>query len=358
MNYFLALFVCFAFILQTSCSTNTEEAVAVEKIPVKFVVVSMFEYGEVTGDKPGEFQLWVEQAGLDKTLPFPLGEYELRMNDQGVLGICVGGGIPNATASIMALGLDTRFDLSKAYWLIAGIAGGDPQDMSLGSAAWATSVVDGDLVYEIDAREIPEDWPYGMIPLGGRKPADAPEDIYTGWTLDTIKFDLNADLANWAYALTKELELADGDEIKEFRKQFSGYPKASQPPFVTMGETLSASTYWHGKYMNQWANDWVALYAGADKNFMTSNMEDSGTLTALMRLARTGLVDGQRVMVLRTASNFTMAPTNKSSTWSATAPYPDQGFPAIQSAFTVGHTVLEEIVGNWSQYESTLPASE
>ena len=130
MNYFLALFVCFAFILQTSCSTNTEEAVAVEKIPVKFVVVSMFEYGEVTGDKPGEFQLWVEQAGLDKTLPFPLGEYELRMNDQGVLGICVGGGIPNATASIMALGLDTRFDLSKAYWLIAGIAGGDPQDMN------------------------------------------------------------------------------------------------------------------------------------------------------------------------------------------------------------------------------------
>ena len=38
--------------------------------------------------------------------------------------------------------------------------------------------------------------------------------------------------------------------------------------------------------MNQWANDWVKLQAGKDANFMMSNMEDSGTLTALRRLSR------------------------------------------------------------------------
>jgi purine nucleoside permease len=52
----------------------------------------------------------------------------------------------------MALGMDPRFDLSKAYWLVAGIAGIDPADGSLGSAAWAEWVVDGDIGYEIDAR--------------------------------------------------------------------------------------------------------------------------------------------------------------------------------------------------------------
>ena len=62
-------------------------------IPVKVVVVTMFENGEVTGDKPGEFQFWIERLSLDKTYQFKLGEYDLRMNDQGVLGICVGGGI-------------------------------------------------------------------------------------------------------------------------------------------------------------------------------------------------------------------------------------------------------------------------
>ena len=76
-------------------------------------------------------------------------------NDEGVLAVCTGGGIANATATIMALGQDPRFDLSKAYWLVAGIAGGDPEDTSLGSAVWAEHVVDGDLLYEIDAREIP-----------------------------------------------------------------------------------------------------------------------------------------------------------------------------------------------------------
>lgn len=331
---------------------------AEEKIDVKVVVVSMFENGEVTGDRPGEFQLWVEGRKLNTVLDFPLGEYDLRMDENGVLAICIGGGIPNATASIMALGMDSRFDLSKAYWLIAGIAGGDPTDLSLGSAAWASHVVDGDLVYEIDAREIPSKWPYGMIPLGGKEPADTPSDIYTGWSLNTIHFSLNKPLATWAFQQTKDLKLEDGIEIAEFRKQFSDYPNAIRPPFVTMGETLSASTYWHGTYLNQWANDWMKLYADEKANFMTSNMEDSGTLTALTRLDRENIIDIDRVMILRTASNFTVAPTDKSATWSATAPYPDQGLPALKSAYYVGNTIVEKLVNNWSNYLHNIPKAQ
>src|SRR5882757_1259475 len=88
-------------------------------IPVKVVVVTMYEIGELTGDKPGEAQFWVERQKLDRVLPFPLGEYDLRMNDAGLLLICTGGGVTNSSTSIMALGLDPRFDLSKAYWLVA-----------------------------------------------------------------------------------------------------------------------------------------------------------------------------------------------------------------------------------------------
>jgi purine nucleoside permease len=77
-----------------------------EPIPIKVVVVSMFEYGEVTGDRPGEFQFWVERLPMEKRLPFPAGEFDLRLSEHGVLGICTGGGIANATASVMALGLD------------------------------------------------------------------------------------------------------------------------------------------------------------------------------------------------------------------------------------------------------------
>ncbi|MBO6657119.1 MAG: purine nucleoside permease [Pseudomonadales bacterium] len=330
-------------------------SVSAEPIPVKVVVVSMFEHGEITGDRPGEFQFWAERMPLDKSLPFPAGEYDLRMNDDGVLGMCTGGGIPNATASIMALGMDGRFDLLNAYWVIAGIAGGDPEDLSLGSAAWAKWVIDGDLLFEIDAREIPEDWPYGIVPLGGDKPAKTEADLSTGWTVDTIKFQLNEPLVEWAYQQSKEVKVPVIDAVAAFRKQFSAQPNAIKEPFVTIGDTLSASTYWHGHYLNEWANDWVQLYSGQSGNFMTSNMEDSGTLTALHRLDRIGRVDADRVLVLRTASNFTVPPPGKSAAWSATAEYPDRGLAALEAAYQVGSVVVNELVKNWERYENELP---
>src|SRR5215472_19305514 len=125
-------------------------AAAGEKpIPVKVVVVTMFERGADTGDEPGEFQYSVEREKLDRVFPLPQAFHDVRMNDQGVLGVLTGVGTAKAAASIMAVGLDPRFDLHQAYWLVAGIAGVDPADASLGSAAWAEWVVDGDLSHEI-----------------------------------------------------------------------------------------------------------------------------------------------------------------------------------------------------------------
>ena len=40
-------------------------------IPIKVVIATTFENGADTGDKPGEFQFWVEREHLDRTLPFP-----------------------------------------------------------------------------------------------------------------------------------------------------------------------------------------------------------------------------------------------------------------------------------------------
>jgi len=124
--------LCLAALCGTGCSDVKESP-----IPVKVVVVTMFERGADTGDEPGEFQFWVERNKLDRVMPFPQGYHNLRMNSDGVLGILTGVGNTKAAASIMALGLDPRFDLRQSYWLVAGIAGVDPEDASLGSAAWA-----------------------------------------------------------------------------------------------------------------------------------------------------------------------------------------------------------------------------
>ncbi len=324
-------------------------------LPVKVVVVSMFEHGELTGDRPGEFQYWVERMPLEQEFDFPGGEYPLRYRADGVLGICTGGGIPNATASIMALGMDERFDLSRAYWVIAGIAGGDPEDATLGSAVWAKHVVDGDLLYEIDGREIPADWPYGMIPLGGERPAQTAEDLATGWTVDTVHYALHEPLVSWAYELTRDVTIADDERLAPARATYKGYPNAMAKPRVQLGDTLSASTYWHGKLLNQWANDWVRLYAGPGANFVTTNMEDSGTLTAIRRLDAMGKADLQRVLVLRTVSNFSMPPPDKTAAWSATAEYAGSGLPALESAYQIGRVVVERLVKDWGTVADAVP---
>jgi purine nucleoside permease len=346
-----------ARVLVTLCAVTLPgfPAHAAEPLPVKVVVVAMFEDGALTGDRPGEFQFWVERMPLAEEFEFPMGPYPLRWHNDGVLGVCIGGGIANAAATVTALGLDPRFDLRNSYWLVAGIAGGDPADSTLGSAVWANHVVDGDLLYEIDAREIPGDWPYGMIPLGGDQPAQKPEDVATGWTVDNIHFALDAGLTKWAYELTRETKIADTPELQTARKAYRGHAAALAPPRVMIGDTLSSSTYWHGARLNEWANDWMRLYAGEEAQFVTTNMEDSGTLTALTRLGGVGRVDPARVMVLRTVSNFSIPPPGKPAAWTATADYAGDGLPAKEVAYQVGRKVVDALVGNWTQYKDTMP---
>ena len=72
--------------------------------------------------------------------------------------------------------------------------------------------------------------------------------------------------------------------------------------------------------------------AAMSRQAMLSNMEDSGTLTALRRLAQAGKTDFERVLVLRTASNYSMQPKDKAASWSATAPYPENGRPALEAS--------------------------
>src|SRR2546421_4683886 len=273
-------------------------------IRIKVVVVAMFERGEALGDTPGEYQLWVEREHLDQIIPLPAGYHHVRLNKDGVLGILTGVGTAKAAASVMAVGLDPRFDLTKAYWIVAGIGGGDPADVSLGSTVWADHVLDGDLAYEIDARQIPENWPTGYVPLRKATPYEQPVRDQ----LEGELYTLNPQLVGWAFRLTKDTPLSDSDSLRAARARFAGFPDALKPAFVTRGDTLSSSTFWHGSKMNEWANAWTCYYTGGKSNYMISAMEDTRTMQAVMFLNQTGRADLQRVLGLRTVSNYDREP--------------------------------------------------
>jgi purine nucleoside permease len=340
-------------LLNLSKLSAAQPSSGVAPIRVKVVVVTMFERGEDTGDTPGEFQLWVEREHLDEILPMPAGYRHIRLNKDGVLGLVTGVGTAKAAASVMAVGLDPRFDLSKAYWIVAGIGGGDPADVSLGSAVWADHVVDGDLSFEIDARQIPADWPTGYLPLRKGAPYEPPATNLYGEV-----YTLNPALVGWAFRLTQDVALADSEALRKARARFPGFPNALKPPFVTRGDTLSASTFWHGSKMEDWANAWTSYYTGGKGNYMVAAMEDSGTLQALTFLSQAGRIDLQRILVLRTVSNYDREPPGMSAADSlkemVSGNY-SAYLPALESAQIVGDKVVRDIVEHWPERRSSIP---
>lgn len=339
---------------------------AASPIQVRVVVVATFEQGPNVGDsKPGELHHWIVQYPLPKVLAFPVGYQALHYNpDEHVLGIVTGAGKAHAAASIMALGTDPRFDLRKAYWVLAGIAGVDPHKASIGSAAWGKYVIDGDMGYEIDPREIPADWPTGMVPYDRSKPYQepAPPPLITPITslIANQAYKLNAGLVRWAYALTKDVTLPDDDKLKTARAAYPEYPNAQKPPFVLIGDTMVNDPFWIGAKFTEFGEKWTDYWTHGDGNFVMAACEDTGYMQALAFLAQAHRVDMNRVMDLRTASDFTIQPAGKTAAEFLAGEYDGSlvaADEAFDSAYRVGEPFVRALATHWDKYADHIPTA-
>jgi len=333
---------------------STSAALAQKPWPIRAVIVTTFEIGNDTGDTAGEFQLWVEREHLTEVLEFPGGVHPLRTNaDHTVIGMVSGTTLVNATASMMALGLDPRFDLTKAYFLVNGIAGVDPGVASIGSAAWADFVVN-DVAREIDARDAPADWPYGFFPVDAKSPT--PTEVKPAGWFRSNGYPLNAKLAGWAFERTRGLKLGDDAAVASYRAEYTDFENARKPPFVLIGDSFSSDYFWHGKTMTAFARNWVRLYTDGKGKFAMTNMEDAGFMEAIERLTAMHRVDRQRVMVLRAGSNYTEPRPRHTAVESVTEPHPGTRL-AVESAWLCGSTVLHWILEHWDSASMQVPGA-
>ncbi len=134
-----------------------------------------------------------------------------------------------------------------------------------------------------------------------------------------------------------------------------------KPPFVTLGDDLSSSTFWHGSKMEDWANSWTSYFTAGKGNYMVTAMEDSGTLQSLTFLANAGRVDLQRVLVLRTISNFDREPPGgdaAESLQSMVAGNYSAYLESLNAAYAVGDRVVRDIVERWQQREVVIPGAQ
>lgn len=331
----------------------SSELCAAPLLHPKVMIVSTFEIGADTGDKPGEFQFWVEREHLTNSLVVRGVDRPIRFRDDGLFG-CVSGTTVRSAEQILLLGLDDRFDFTHTYWLINGIAGVNPATASVGSAAWARWVVDGDLGYELDGREIPDGWPYGLIPLGGKTPnVSVPPPA---WAPKPMAWELDRGLVNWAFSLSRSIIIPDSPEAAAHRLLFTNWPAAQQPPGIFIGDSLASGRYWHGLRQNQWAIDWVRIQTGGQGEFAMTNMEDHGLMSALHRLAKIGRVDVRRALVLRTGSNYSVPRPGQSAAESLQEEY--QGMrPALEAAYLTGSAAVHALMSDWIRFQDTIPVS-
>jgi purine nucleoside permease len=327
-------------------------AAAAEPTRPKVLILTTFEIGADTGDRPGELQYWVEREHLNGTLEVPGLIHPIRFNDSGVYAM-VTGTCNRSGLAVMLLGMDPDFDLSKTYFMMAGIAGVDADRASVGSAAWAQWVVDGDNANEIDGHDAPAAWPYGIIPYGASHPDEVPGK--GDWSQKPMAFQLNPGLVAWAYRLSKDVALSSTPELDRYRAMYVGFPNAQRPPFVLLGDTLGTARYWHGPALTKWAEHWCEIYTGGKARFVMTECEDQSIAYALMLLGRAHRVDPSRYLVLRTASNYSQPPPGVDLLHNLHSGEEGGTTLAAESAYRAGSPVVHALVQHWDLYESALP---
>jgi len=330
-----------------AASLAAHAAHAAEPRPVKVLIITMFG---------PEAQPWIEPFALKEEIAVPglSPDYPaLRCNGDDVCLLTTGMGHANAAASTLAVTLDPRFDLRKTWFLIAGIAGIDPAQGTLGTAAWARWLVDSGIAHEIDAREMPNGWKNGYYGILTNGPGEKPKLEYR-----TEVARIDEALLQTALALTKNAKLTDSEQARAYRAHYRVAP-ANQPPRVTQCDTLGGDTWWHGHRLGEHARAWTKLLTDGQGSYCTTQQEDNATRNALERAAAAGRVDLKRLAVLRTGSNFDRPYPGQSahasllaSTTGATG-----GFvPATQNLAIVGGIVVHDIVARWALWREGVPA--
>ncbi|SMP59491.1 purine-nucleoside phosphorylase [Noviherbaspirillum suwonense] len=312
--------------------------------PVKVLIISMFV---------AEAQPWIDKLALGQAITVPglsPAYPQVHCNADDVCQVTTDMGKANAAASISALVYSGQFDLSQTYFLVAGIAGVDPEQGTTGTAAWSRYLVDWDLSWEIDARERPAGWNTGFLGINTKTPGEKPPLDY-----GSEVFQLNEALLQKALALSTNATLTDSPTAQAYRAQYAVAP-GNQPPRVTQCDAMTGNTWFHGDLLGQRARAWHKLMTDNKGTYCMTAQEDNATYKALQRGAEAGLLDLQRVAVLRTASNFDRPHPGQTAAESLKANSGGFG-PSTANLVVAGQPLVTDIVTKWASWKNGVPAT-
>ncbi|KAF2172902.1 hypothetical protein M409DRAFT_62560 [Zasmidium cellare ATCC 36951] len=310
----------------------------------KMFIVSMFDPEAEVWYGIEEFDILARNITVPGLSPlFP----DVHCTEDGdVCQLTIGESEINAATSIASLVRSPRFDLTTTYWMIAGIAGVNPEVATICSATFSRYAVQVALQYEFDPREIPANFSTGYIPLGSHAPDEYPQSIY-----GTEVFEVNQNLQKIAANFARKATLNDSADAVAYRAQYnasSAYAAGAQPPSVVECDVATSDVYYSGALLSTAFGNFTKLLTNGTGNYCTTAQEDNATLEALLRAAVKKTVDFSRIIVMRTASDFDRPWPGEAATtnlWWA-----EQGAfePAVMNIYLAGIEVVEGILDGWN----------
>ncbi|KAE9397572.1 purine nucleoside permease [Gymnopus androsaceus JB14] len=252
----------------------------------------------------------------------------------------------NAALTITSLVHSPAFDLASTYFLIAGIAGVNPEVATLTSVTFPRYAVQVALQYEFDGREKPRDFLTGYVPQGLFAPNQYPQTLY-----GTEVFELNVALCTLAVQFARHAVLNNTEATQQVQMAFANstiYKAATKPPSIVECDTATSDNFWTGILLGEAFKDTTTLFTNGTGVYCTTQQEDNGTLEALLRAALARLVDFSRIVVMRTASDWDRPSPGETAANLFLADPP--GFePAILNIMLAGVEVVQGLVNGWDK---------
>ncbi|RSL70085.1 hypothetical protein CEP51_012250 [Fusarium floridanum] len=324
------------------------------KITLKVFIIAMFHEESrnwLSPESAIQFPRKIQVPGLAH-------EYkDVHVTEDGQVGLLVVGmGLINAALSISALTSSPLFDLSKTYFVLTGIAGVNPKRATIGSVAVAKFAVQVDIQLEFDAREIPEEWGSGYVPIGAGSSDEFPKILY-----GTEVFELNGELRDYALSVARTVTLEDSPEAAKNRALWVGssdtFQAASQGPSIVEGDVLSSNTFWHGHRLSDAMEKVTKVYTSGQGEYVMTAQEDNALLAGLLRATHQGKVDFSRITLIRSASNFDRGHEDKLHKLPFVMDNGGLG-PSTRNLYLVALKVVEGVLKNWeTKFEAGLTPS-
>ncbi|EMC99662.1 hypothetical protein BAUCODRAFT_30038 [Baudoinia panamericana UAMH 10762] len=266
--------------------------------------------------------------------------------DGDVCQLTTGESEINAATTIASLVRYPRFDLTTTYFMVAGIAGVNPEVATINSVTFARYAVQVALQYEISQFEIPTNYTSGYIPQGSYSADQYPQSIY-----GTEVFELNQNLQHIAASFARQATLNDSADAVAYRANYASasiYTAGASSPSVIECDVATSDVYYSGVILSTAFGNFTSLVTNGSGVYCTTAQEDNATLEALLRAAANKLVDFSRIIIMRTASDFDRPWPGEAATTNLL--YSNQGafLPSIRNIYLAGIQVVTGILDGWN----------